>query len=211
MQAPLTLYQYWRSSCSWRVRWVLALKGLDYESVPINLLKEEQKTPEFLHINPSGNVPALMVGSKVLTESMAIIEWLDEVYPQCPVLPKDPWQRAEARELALMIAAGTQPLQNLKVTQHYSEDTKKREAWIQHFIVLGLTAFEAKLASHKGEYCLGFEVSLADIFLVPQVYNALRFQIEMRRFPRAEAIYKHCIKTDACEMAAPHRQPGAHP
>jgi maleylacetoacetate isomerase len=211
MQAALTLYHYWRSSCSWRVRWVLALKGLAYESIPVNLLQGEQKTDAYLAVNPSGQVPTLKVGDRCLSESMAIIEWLEETYPYEPILPQDPWDRAQVRELALMVVAGIQPVQNLKVGRFYSEDQKQREAWNKHFIEEGFLALEKKLAAYPGPFAFGTQLTLADIALVPQVYNALRVGVEMRRFSRIEAIYSHCIKTDECEKAAPHRQPGAQP
>jgi maleylacetoacetate isomerase len=211
MQAALTLYHYWRSSCSWRVRWVLALKGLAYESIPVNLLQGEQKADAYLAVNPSGQVPTLKVGDRCLSESMAIIEWLEETYPYEPILPQDPWDRAQVRELALMVVAGIQPVQNLKVGRFYSEDQKQREAWNKHFIEEGFLALEKKLAAYPGPFACGTQLTLADIALVPQVYNALRVGVEMRRFPRIEAIYSHCIKTDECDKAGPHRQPGAQP
>ncbi len=211
MQAALTLYHYWRSSCSWRVRWVLALKGLAYESVPVNLLQGEHKTDSYLAINPNGQVPTLKVGNRHLSESMAIIEWLEEAYPQEALLPKDPWDRAQVRELTMMVVAGIQPVQNLKVGRFYSEDQKKREAWNKHFIEEGFEALEKKLQAYPGPFAFGQHLTLADIALVPQVYNALRVGVEMRRFPRIEAVYSHCLKTDECDKAAPHRQAGAQP
>ncbi|WP_218110247.1 maleylacetoacetate isomerase [Oligoflexus tunisiensis] len=211
MQPALTLYHYWRSSCSWRVRWALAMKGVSYESVPVNLLQGEQKSEAYLAMNPTGQVPTLKVGDRLLTESLAILEWLEETYPHEPLLPKDPWERARVRELTLMVVAGIQPVQNLKVGRFYSEDQRQREAWNQHFIEEGFDAIEKKLAGTKGPYAFGQSLTFADIALVPQVYNALRFSVEMRRFPRIEAIYTHCLKTDECEKAAPHRQPGAQP
>lgn len=211
MQPALTLYHYWRSSCSWRVRWALALKGLPYESVPVNLLQGEHKADPYLAVNPNGQVPTLKVGDRYLSESMAIIEWLEETYPYVALLPKDPWDRALVRELALMVVSGIQPVQNLKVGRFYSEDQKQREAWNKHFIEEGFVALEKKLEPYSGPYAFGENISLADIALVPQVYNALRVGVEMRRFTRIEAIYSHCIKTDECEKAAPHKQPGAQP
>jgi maleylacetoacetate isomerase len=172
MTNNLTLYHYWRSSCSWRVRWVLAIKGISYESTTVNLLKSEQKSGEFLHINPAGQVPVLIVDGKPLTESLAIIEWLEDLYPEPAVIGKDPWQRALAREIAAIVAAGIQPLQNLKVQEFYSDDVAKRLAWNRHFTENGLSVLEMKLAKHSGPYCLGKNLTLADIFLIPQVYNA---------------------------------------
>jgi maleylacetoacetate isomerase len=211
MQPALTLYHYWRSSCSWRVRWVLALKGLTYESVAVNLLKGEQRSDEYLAMNPTGQVPALKVGDRILSESMAIMEWLEETYPHNPLLPKDPWEKALVREATLMVVAGIQPVQNLKVGRFYSEDQKLRDAWNKHFIEEGFQGIEKKLAAFHGPYAFGHHLTLADIALVPQVYNALRVQVEMRRFPRIEAIYSNCLKTEACDKASPHRQPGAQP
>lgn len=209
MQAALTLYHYWRSSCSWRVRWVLALKGLPYQSVAVNLLKSEQRADAYLAINPTGQVPTLKVGDRYLSESLAIIEWLEETYPHEPLLPEDPWDKALVRELTMMVVSGIQPVQNLKVGRFYSEDPKLREGWNKHFIEEGLEALEKKLANYQGPYSFGHKLTLADIALVPQVYNALRVQIDMRRFPRIESIYFKCLKTDACDRASPPRQPDA--
>jgi len=211
MQPTLTLYHYWRSSCSWRVRWVLALKGLPYESVPVNLLKSEQRTDAYLAMNPTGQVPTLKVGDRYLSESLAIIEWIEETYPHEPLLPPDPWDKALVRELTMMVVSGIQPVQNLKVGRFYSEDQKMRDGWNKHFIEEGLEALEKKLAAYQGPYSFGHNLTLADIALVPQVYNALRVQIEVRRFPRIESIYSNCLKTDACDKASPHRQPDAQP
>lgn len=211
MTDSLTLFHYWRSSCSWRVRWVLALKGLDYESIPVNLLKAEHRSDDYLAHNPSGLVPTLKVNDRYLSESLAIIDWLDEAYPQAPLLPRDPWQRALTKELSYMIACGIQPIQNLKVANFYSEEMHKKAAWNRHFIEEGFRAVEKKLAAYKGPFATGSELSLVDIVLVPQVYNALRVNVEMRQFPRIEAVYNHCLKSDACDRAAPHRQPGAQP
>lgn len=214
MPHALILYHYWRSSCSWRVRWVLAHKQLSYQSVPINLLENEQLSPAFLAKNPAGLLPTLEVDGRIMNESLAIIEWLEESYPQNPILPRDPWDRARARELAMIVASGIQPLQNLRVQKYFSEDPKERERWSRHFVESGLRLFEAKLAAdpQRGHrYCLGDSLSLADVFLVPQVYNAKRFGIDMSTLPLCEAIYQHCTEEagSACAAAAPERQPGA--
>lgn len=212
MQAPLVLYHYWRSSCSWRVRWVLALKNISYQSVPINLLENEQLSPAFLAKNPAGLVPCLDVSGRVLGESLAIIEWLEETYPQNPILPRNPWDRARARELALIVAAGIQPLQNLRVIKRHSDDQEERQRWIRAFIESGLQLIESKLAADPDRglrYCLGDSLSLADIFLVPQVYNAHRFGVNMEALPSCEAIYRHCLTEPLCDAASPPRQPEA--
>ncbi|MCX6131426.1 MAG: glutathione S-transferase family protein, partial [Proteobacteria bacterium] len=126
-----------------------------------------------------------------------------------PLLPSDPWMKAKTREITMMIAAGIQPLGNLKVQQYYSKEPKEREAWNRHFMTSGLKALETELMKYSGPYCLGEQLSLADIFLVPQVYNALRFEVKMQAFPRALAIYSHCLRDTHCEMSAPHKQAGA--
>ncbi len=217
MQTQLTLYQYWRSSCSWRVRWVLALKNLSYQSVPINLLKNEQDSPAYLAKNPAGLLPCLEVNGKVLVESLAIIEWLEETYPQNPILPRESWDRAKVREIALTIAAGIQPLQNLRVQRHHSEDPKERELWSRYFIEKGLKLVEGQLEriekekASLGRYCYGDSLTLADIFLIPQVYNAKRFAVDFKELPRCAAVYEHCLSEPACAASSPERQPDAPP
>ncbi len=210
MSTPaITLYHYWRSSCSWRVRWVLLHKKIPCEKVHIHLLKQEQKSASYRAINPNGQVPTLLVDGKTLSESLAIIEWLEESFPEQPVLPKDPWLKAQAREIALIVAAGIQPMQNLKVLDRISSEPALREQWAQGFIRDGLAAIEQRIAKFSGPYCLGQELTLADIFLVPQVYGAKRFQVALNEFPRCEAIYEHCLKLPACEAASPEKQPEA--
>ncbi len=209
MSQGLTLFHYWRSSCSWRVRWALLYKQIPFEKVHIHLLKHEQKSESYLNLNPNGLVPALKVGSNLLTESLAIIEWLEEVYPQRPLLPKDPWQRAKARELALVVAAGMQPLQNLRTSHRHSDDPAEREAWAKWAIEGGLKVLENHLHNHSGPYCLGSELTIADLFLVPQIYNALRNKVDMSRYPRCQAIYETCLRLQECAAASPEQQPEA--
>lgn len=207
-----TLYHYWRSSCSWRVRWALNLKGIEYKSVPVNLLKNEQNDLAYLKLNPSGQVPCLLVDGRPLSESLAIIEWLDEVFPERPLLPNDPWQRAEVRSFVQMIAAGIQPLANLRVQQFVSKEAEKKAEWSQHFVVEGLVPVETMLRKHSNEgkaFAFGAHESIADLFLIPQIYNALRVNVDMSRFPLAKRIYENALKTPACDKAAPHNQPGA--
>lgn len=208
----LTLYHYWRSSCSWRVRWALALKGLEYKSVPVNLLKNEHNELAYLKLNPSGQVPCLLVDGRPLSESLAIIEWLEETFPANPLLPKDPWLKAEIRSFVQMIAAGIQPLGNLRVQQFVSKESEKKAEWARHFIDEGLIPVETMLRKFSKDgkaFCFGDEPSMADLFLIPQIYNAARFQVDMSRFPLSQRIYENALKTAACDKAAPHNQPGA--
>lgn len=187
----------------------MALKGLPYESIAVNLLKGEQNDLAFMKINPAGQVPCLVVDGRSLSESLAIIEWLDEVHPEQPFYPADPWVKAEIRSFVLMIAAGIQPLANLRVQQYVSKDAEKKTEWARHFIEEGMVPIENRLRerSSKGKgFAFGSELTIADIFLVPQVYNAHRFHVDMSRFPHAERIYESALKTAACDQAAPHNQ-----
>lgn len=205
----IELYHYWRSSSSWRVRWAMALKGVSYKSHAINLLKGEQSEAPYLKINPSAQVPCLRVGDNGLSESMAIIEWLDESYPEPALLPKDPWRRAEIRSLSGMVYAGIQPLGNLRVTGYYATEAEKKAEWSRHFVSEGLVPIETMLRKYSGKWCFGDEITMADLFLVPQIYNAHRVHVDMSRFPLAQEIYERALKTKACDQAAPHNQPGA--
>jgi maleylacetoacetate isomerase len=208
----LTLYHYWRSSCSWRVRWALALKGVSYDSVPVNILKGEQRAPEYLKHNPAGFLPALVVDGKPYGESLAICEWIDETWPTPALLPKDPKDKMLVRQLALTIASGTQPLQNPSVTKYFVPNgtDDERNAHAKHFIAKGLGVYETLLKRGKpGQFSFGDQVTLADICLIPQVYNAKRFNVDMSVTPLVAAIYDRALKTKACDAAAPHNQPGA--
>jgi maleylacetoacetate isomerase len=204
------LHHYWRSSCSWRVRWALALKGLRYEAVPVNLLTGAQLTPEFRKISPAGAVPCLVADGAPLTESLAILEWLEERWPTPPLLPQDPVARHKARQLALTIAAGTQPLQNLAVLKRVGgADEAARKAHAQFYIAQGLGVYETLLGATSGEFSVGDAVTMADLCLVPQVYNARRFEVDLAKMPRVVAIAERCMQTEACRVSAPEAQPEA--
>ena len=211
MSQQFELFHYWRSSCSWRLRWALNIKNISYKSTPVNLLKGEQNEAWFKQKNPSGTVPSLVVGSKVFTESLAAIEWLDETVAHNPLLPSNPDDRARARELAYATAMSIQPIQNLKVMKHVAQDQSKRIAFAHHWISQGLEPLEKKLQPTAGTYSIGGHITIADLCLVPQVYNALRFNVDMTKFPTIMSIYNNCLKTKECESAAPHNQPGAAP
>ena len=202
----LTLHHYWRSSCSWRVRWALALKGLSYTSVPVNILAGEHNTPTYKKRNPSGQLPTLVVDEQCFSESLAIIDWLDETVPNPPLYPKEPLAKLFVKQLALKIVAGTQPLQNPSTLKRISDKEEERQRLAKLFIAEGLAVFESLLSKSKpGLYSYGDHVTVADLCLIPQVYNALRFQIDMSQFRRCLAIYEACLKTAACDQAAPHR------
>lgn len=207
----ITLYHYWRSSCSWRVRWALALKQVPYTSVTVNLLQKEHHDPKFLAKSPLGQVPCLETPDLCLTESLAILEWLEESFPTRPLLPQDAPSRGQVRELAAMIASGTQPLQNLHVLNYRSSDHGEKARWAQHFISRGLKGFEEKIQNTAGTFSFGATPTMADLCLIPQVYNALRFKVDMNQFPNCERIYHNALKTQECDAAAPHNQPGSQP
>lgn len=205
----LKLHHYWRSSSSWRVRWALEHKGVKYESVPVNLLQNEQRSAAYTQKNPMQNVPMLEVDGRPLTESIAIMEWIEETYPTPALLPADAASRATVRELTQIIASGIQPIQNLKVMQFFSSDAKERERWAHHWISQGLKAVEQRLRQTAGTFAVGGELTMADLCLIPQVYNAIRFNVNLDELPICRRIYEHCLKLPSCDKAAPHNQPGA--
>lgn len=206
----LKLYNYWRSSCSWRVRWAFAIKGVAYENIPVNILTGEHRAPEYLAKNPSGFLPALELDGAFYGESLALVEWIDETWPEPALMPKDQLGRLRVRQLALTIVAGTQPLQNPSLLKHFVPEEAARKPHAQHFIASGLKTYETLLASSKpGRFSHGDAVTIADLCLVPQVYNAQRFDVDLTAMPRIRAIYEACLKTTACDAAHPARQPGA--
>lgn len=218
MTATLTLHTYWRSSAAWRVRIALHLKGLAFESVPVHLVRDggEQRTPEFARRNPQQLVPTLQHGEAVLTQSLAIIEYLDETWPAVPLLPQDALSRSRARALAQLVACDIHPLGNLRVLQ-YLEHTLRvpadaRSGWIARWVGDGLAAFEALLVQHgSGEFCLGDAPTLADCALVPQLYNARRFGVDLAPYPVIRRIEAACVALPAFEAASPDRQADAPP
>jgi maleylacetoacetate isomerase len=204
-----TLYHYWRSSCSWRVRWALELKQIPYNSIPINLVKNEQNSPSFLKINPLGVVPALVLDHRIYTESLAIVDLIDTRYSGFPIFPQNREERAMALQIAQIIACDIQPLQNLSVMRQISADITAQKNWSHYWIQKGLETLETLVSKTAGTYCLGGYVSVADLFLIPQCYNAMRFSIRLDNYPVLNGIYQRSIKTAPCERAAPHNQQGA--
>lgn len=207
------LYHYWRSTCSWRVRWALAFKEIPCDFIPVNLLNDETEHPDYLKKNPMGYVPTLEIlstegshsPSLFLSESVAIIEYLEETVPTPSLLLRDPFQRAKVRQLAETINSGTQPLQNLNVFQRHSSDPNEQKAWNQTWIQKGLASYEAQIQSTARKFSVGDTFTLADIFLIPQCYNAMRFDLELSQFPVIERIYKNVIQTQAYKMSEPER------
>ena len=203
----MKLYSYYRSSASYRVRIALNLKGLAYDSVPVSLLDNAQRAPEYLSKNPQGLVPALLDGEQLLTQSLAICEYLEETYPQPALLPNDAIGRARVRALALSIACDIHPLNNLRVLRRleaqFAADQAGKDAWYQHWIQSGFEAFEQQIQSTHGQYCFGDTVTLADLALVPQVYNARRFNCDLSAYPTMLAIEQRCLALDAFARATP--------
>ena len=213
----LRLYSYWRSSASYRVRIALELKGLDYDYLPVHLVQDggAQFSAAYREINPQSRVPTLATPAGVLTQSMAIMEWLEETYPQPALLPGDAYARAQLRGMAQLLVADIQPLQNLSVTGYLRETVRADEAaiklWLHHWISRGLSAFEALLTRQlqPGDFCLGATPTLADVCLVPQCYSARRFGIEPAVWPRIARIEQACAALSAFQRAAPEQQPDA--
>jgi maleylpyruvate isomerase len=211
----MKLYTFFRSSASYRVRIALNLKGIDCEQVPIHLRRGggEQFSPEYKAKNPQALVPTLEDGGRPLTQSLAIIEYLEERYPEPPLLPKDPADRAAVRAMALAIACEVHPLQNLKVLNYVKGELKQDEAaanrWAQHWIALGLAALEqmALAAPKRGKFCFGDAPTLADLCLVPQLSNARRFGCDLSSYPTLAQIDAHCGTLPAFVKAAPENQP----
>ena|SRR3989338_3304979 len=190
------LYTYWRSSASWRVRIALAIKGVDYEYIPVHLLGAVQKTSDYQALNPMAQVPTLVTPSgAVLTQSLAIMEYLEESFPGKSLLPGDPTQRAHIRAMAEIVNSGIQPLQNLGVLQYIEKETSetKKVEWARHWIEKGLSALEHYAAGHStaGRYCIGDEVSIADCCLIPQLYASRRFGADLDKYPKLLAIESH--------------------
>jgi maleylacetoacetate isomerase len=213
----LILYSYWRSSAAYRVRIALNLKKLAHEIRPVHLVRDggEQHAEAYRQLNPQELVPTLKHGDRVLRQSLAIVEYLDESWPQPALLPREPAARARVRALADVVACDIHPIGNLSVLQYLERECSlsqpAREQWSRHWIERGFRALEAMLAedASRGPFCGGEQPGLADICLVPQVYNARRWRVDMDAFPRIAAIHAACQELDAFQRAAPEAQPDA--
>lgn len=211
--APLTLYSYWRSSAAYRVRIALHLKGLEFKIVPVHLVRNggEQHNPFYLSVNPQGLVPVLIHGERVLNQSMAICEYLDEVFPGDPLLPEDPAARARVRSLALQVACEIHPLNNLRVQNYLKEQcggSVDTLGWMRHWMHAGFAAIENQLGKRRtsGDDDLP---GLFECFLVPQAYNAERYGMDLSVYPVIHEIVGRCRQHRAFVRAAPENQPDA--
>ncbi len=215
----LCLYSYWRSSASYRVRIGLNLKGLAYDIMPVHLLRDggEQHSESFHAANPQELVPILQHGQRMLRQSMAILEYLDEMWPSPPLLPAVARDRQRVRALAQLVACDVHPLNNLRVLQYFEREwgvpQAERDGWVRHWIVGGFEAMEAMLHHHPstGTFSDGDVPTLADCCMVPQIYNARRFGIDMTPYPTMVRIEQACLALPAFEAARPENQPDAPP
>ncbi|RYY91196.1 MAG: maleylacetoacetate isomerase [Comamonadaceae bacterium] len=210
----MKLYSYFRSSASFRVRIALHLKGLPFEYEGVHIARGDHREGSFARLSPDRLVPLLEDEGEALTQSMAIIEYLDEVHPEPPLLPRDPLGRARVRALAQSIACEIHPLNNLRVLKYLVRELKLDEAaknaWYRHWVREGLLAFERQLAQHPaGIYCHGNTPGMADCLLVPQIFNAQRFECDLGGLPRTMAVFEACMQLDAFRRSQPSACPDA--
>lgn len=213
----LTLYNYWRSSSSHRVRIALELKGLRYRYVPVNLLAEEHSGDDHRARSPTGYVPSLVIDGVAYCESVAILELLEERFPAPALLPVAPHARARVRALVEIVNSGIQPLHNLSVMLFVSKDPEAQKSWVRHFIARGLASLEAALQANAGEgiegqdgpFAYGQAPTLADVLLVPQLVSARRFKVDLAPYARVTRAFEAACRLDAFQRAAPERQPDA--
>ena len=206
------LYTFFRSSTSFRLRIALAYKRLDYEPHYVSLPKMEHRIPSYRDMNPQGLVPLLVEDGRILIQSMAVIEYLDEIYPEPPLMPKDPIGRSYVRAVSQVIGCEIHPLNNVRVLKHlkaqFGADEAATNAWYEHWITEGLSGLEGYLAREglSGDFCYGNTVTMADICLVPQIFNARRFNCSLDAYPKLLAITDRCMTLDAFRAAEPSTQ-----
>lgn len=214
----MILYSYFRSSAAYRVRIGLNLKGLEYQIKPVHLVKDggQQHQPEYVQVNPVQLLPALDDDGLIITQSLAILEYLDERYPELPLLPKASAERAWARSMAQTVACDIHPLNNLRVLQYLKNELnveeQARNQWYRHWVSVGLEGLEALVQRHgkKDQHFIFADTpGLAEICLIPQMFNARRFEIDLAAFPRLLAVEEKCLELSAFQEAAPDRQPDA--
>jgi maleylacetoacetate isomerase len=211
----VVLHSYWRSSCSHRVRLALAIKGVPHRVETVDLLRGDQRTDAFLAHNPMGYVPCLTVDGQTFTESVAIIELLEDLFPTPHLYPEDARHRARVRAMVETVTSGIQPFQNLRVLQRVSTSQDERAAWAREFNEHGLRTLEQLMTAHeahgvaRGPFAYGAELTAADVFLLPQVISARRFGVDLEQFPRVRAAADAFTDTSAARAAAPEAQPDA--
>ena len=211
----MKLYGYWRSSAAYRVRIVMHLKMLDFESISVHLVKNggQQHQDDYIAINPSHLVPTLVDGDLVLNQSLAIIDYLDNCYPEVALYPSDVKLRAKVQALSLDIACEIHPINNLRVLQYLTNqlslDDKVKLTWLHHWMTTGFTNLEAQLVKTSGLYCFGDKVTMADVCLIPQCYNAKRFGVNMSHYPNICRIVNNCQLLTAFDKALPENQKDA--
>lgn len=209
----MKLYNFCRSSASFRVRIVASIKGLSYEYIPINLMKGESRAASYQSLNPQGRVPTLEEEGHLLTQSLAICEYLEETHPNPPVLPRDPFGRARVRAIALAVACEIHPISGGRAQGYIGSvlnaTNEQKAEWQRYWMNEGFKAIEAMLTGSKetGRFCHGDSLTLADAFLLPQVYNAPRAGVDMSQYPTIKRICDECLKVEAVDRARPERQP----
>ena len=209
----MKLYNYFRSSASYRVRIALACKGLAYDYHSVHLVKSEQLKPEFAALSASRLVPTLIDGDTMLTQSMAIIEYLDETHPEPPLMPADALGRARVRALSQDIACEIHPLNNLRVLRYLTHELKlseeAKDSWYRHWVETGLETVERQLNAQPSRHCHGNTPTMADCVLVPQIFNARRLKCRLDHVPQVMRVFEECMKLDAFESTRPERCPDA--
>jgi maleylacetoacetate isomerase len=209
-----TLYSAWRATAPYRLRIGLKLKGVDYDYVPIDLIAGQQREQAYRAVNPQGLTPALDIGGQVLTQSLAILEWLDETRPQPAILPNDPLDRAAVRAMALVVACDIHPLNNTRVGRELHKrgvDADGIKAWSQRWIKDGFDTLEPMIARHGKGFAFGESPTIADCCLIPQVYSANRFEVDLSAYPAIRAVNDRAAEHPAFQAAHPNSQPDAKP
>ena len=207
----MKLYSYFRSSAAYRVRIALNLKQLDYVIQPVHLLKNEQQQESYIALNPSQLVPSLIDQDQSFIQSLNILEYLEERYPSLPLLPTDLVERANVRAFSQTIACDIHPLDNLRVLKYLKHELavndEQKNQWYQHWIIEGFKSLEMQLKDSNGQFCFGTQATFADCCLIPQVYNAKRFNVDLSDFPKIQSIDQHCLSLPAFLRAIPEQQP----
>ncbi|KAF0685667.1 Aste57867_22503 [Aphanomyces stellatus] len=215
MACPVVLHSFWKSTCSWRVRTALAWKRIPYEYRGVNIRANENKAAAYTNLNPNQKVPSLYIDGHLLTQSSAILAYLEETRPDPPLLPSDPIQRAHVRSFCDIIGADIQPIQNLAVLREIARDAKDKDAvskaWASKWITRGFDALETRLKASSGKFCFGDAITLADVYLVPQVNNAIVFGVDMDAYPYIQRINETLLAEDAFRKSHPSQMPDCPP